>query len=276
MKILFLGDVVGRRARQEVVAQLPELRRRLNLDFVVVNAENAAGGFGITRKIGAELLAAGADVLTTGNHAFDQRDDIAYFDEETRLLRPANYPPAAPGRGAGIYQDRKGRNILVSNIMGRVFMPPLDDPFAAIDQILNASPMPDTVAAIIVDFHTEASSEQMAMGHYCDGRASLVVGTHTHVPSADVRILAQGTAYQTDAGMCGDYDSVIGMEKSAPLARFITGIASARFSPALGAPSLCGLCVVIDEKTGKALKAAPLIAGGALAPIWPNFGDNEA
>lgn len=213
MRIAVIGDVMGRSGRTALLERLPGLRRKYALDFVVVNAENAAGGFGVTPRICEDLLEAGADVLTTGNHAYDQRDDIAIFDSEPRLLRPANFPSSNPGRGSGMFQDAEGRNVLVVHAQGQRGMFPIDDPCAAVDRELDGVKLGREADAVIVDFHAEATSEKYSMGHYLDGRASLVVGTHTHVPTADDQILVNGTGFITDLGMTGDYDSVIGMEK---------------------------------------------------------------
>ncbi len=268
MRVLFLGDIVGRAARQAVIATVPEWRRAWKLDFVVANGENAAGGFGITGEIAEKLFAAGVDVITSGNHVWDQREVMGYIDGEPRLLRPLNYPQGAPGRGFGLYEAPRGRRVLVINAMGRVFMAALDDPFAAVDKILARYALGAGADFILVDMHGEATSEKTAMGHFCDGRASLVVGTHSHVPTADARILAGGTAFQTDCGMCGDYDSVIGMEKSEPLRRFTRQIPGGRFTPALGEPTLCGVLVESD-RSGRALSVMPIRSGGQLAPSLP-------
>lgn len=269
MRVLFLGDINGRPARQAAVEKVPEWRRALKLDFVVVNGENAAGGFGITAAIANALFEAGVDVITTGNHVWDQKEIIGAIEREPRLLRPVNYPPGTPGRGFGLFEAPRGRKVLVVNVMGRVFMPSLDDPFAGVDAVLKAHPLGRKASFALVDIHAEATSEKMAMGHFCDGRASLVVGTHSHVPTADAMILSGGAAYQTDAGMCGDYDSVIGMEKEEPLRRFTRAIPGQRFSPAMGEPTLCGLVVESDDATGKAVSVAPLRWGGKLAPAMP-------
>ncbi len=270
MRIGFFGDVVGKTGRVVLADHLTGLRDRLKLDFVVVNAENAAGGFGITERTANELFDAGADVLTLGNHAWDQSEALSYIEREPRLLRPVNYPPgAAPGRGASLYDLPGGRRILVMNVMLRLFMQPLDDPFAAIDEQLSACPLGRAADAILVDMHGEATSEKSAMGVFCDGRASLVAGTHTHVPTADHRILPGGTAYQTDAGMCGDYDSVIGMEKDEPVNRFVTGMRAARFQTASGPATACGLFVETDDATGLANRCEPIRVGGTLSEIVP-------
>ena len=219
MRILFLGDIVGRVAREAVRDNVANLRQSLNLDFVIVNGENAAHGFGITAAMVEELLDNGVDVITTGNHVWDKSEILSYVENQPRLLRPINFPPGTPGKGAGLFTVGD-KNILVINVMGQLFMQTLDDPFAAIEREISACPLSEMADAIIVDVHAEASSEKMAMGHFCDGRASLVVGTHTHIPTADAQILPAGTAYQTDAGMCGDYDSVIGMQKEESVNRF--------------------------------------------------------
>ena len=271
MRLLFLGDIVGRAGRHAVLEQLPTLRRRLDPDFVIVNGENAAGGFGITGKIANELYEAGADCLTTGNHVWDQRELIGEIDRDHRLLRPLNYPAGTPGRGVAMLEARGGRRVMVINAMARLFMDPLDDPFAAVEQTVSDLSMPADVDAIVLDFHGEATSEKMAMGHFLDGRATLVVGTHTHVPTADVQILPGGTAYQSDSGMCGDYDSVIGMKKEPAIARFATKLPGERLTPAESAATICGLVVDTDETTGLATRAAPLRLGGRLRPEWPEF-----
>lgn len=264
MNILFLGDVVGRSGRDAVVQRLPGLRNRFAADLAVVNAENAAHGFGLTDRICADLYEAGADVLTTGNHVWDQREIIGYIDGDDRLLRPINFPPRTPGRGATIVETPGGARVLVVNVMTRLFMDPLDDPFAAMDGLLARFPLGGAVQAIVVDVHGEASSEKTAMGHFLDGRASLVVGTHTHVPTADARILAGGTAYQTDAGMCGDYDSVIGMKKGPAIARFVRKMPGERLSPADGEATVCGLLVETDDASGLARRIFAFRLGGAL------------
>lgn len=269
MNILFCGDVVGRAGRDVVVQHLPDLRRRLALDFVIVNGENAAHGFGITDKICADLYDAGADVITTGNHVWDQREIIGQIDGDPRLLRPVNYPAGTPGRGVSVFEATRGRRVLVVNVMCRLFMDPLDDPFPAVEEALRTHPLGGAVDAVVIDVHGEASSEKMAMGHAFDGRASLIVGTHTHVPTADAQILGGGTAYQTDAGMCGDYDSVIGMQKEPAIARFRRKMPGERLSPANGDGDLCAVYVETDDSSGLARYIAPLRMGGRLAPAWP-------
>ena len=269
MRILFIGDIIGRPGREVVSAELPSLRRDLKLDFVIVNGENAAGGFGITRNIANEFFAIGVDVITTGNHWADQKEILTYIDNEDRILRPANYPKGTPGRGANLYKTPSGQSVLVINVMGRVFMDALDDPFASVDRELDACPLGEFADAVVVDMHAEATSEKMAMGHFCDGRASLVVGTHTHVPTADAQILNGGTAYQTDAGACADYDSVIGNQKEEPLRRFTTRISGGRYRPAEGPATVCGVYVETDNDTGLALRVEPIRVGGRLSQTVP-------
>ena len=267
MRIAFLGDIMGRTGREAVVERLPELRRTHGLDFVIVNAENAAGGFGITGSIAEDLFEAGADCLTTGNHAYDQRDDIPYFDQEPRLLRPANFPSMNPGRGAGLYTTADDRQVLVIQVHGQRFMNPVDDMVPAIERELEGIKLAREADAIVVDVHAEASSEKYSVGHYLDGRVSLVCGSHTHVPTSDVQVFGGGTAFQTDAGMCGDYDSVIGMDKQAATARF-TGEAAPRLSVAVGEPTLCGLLVESNDE-GHAVSVEPLRRGGRLSAATP-------
>jgi metallophosphoesterase (TIGR00282 family) len=269
MRVLFCGDVVGRSGRQSIKTHLPGLRRDLALDFVIANGENAAGGFGITASLCDELFAAGVDVVSGGNHSWDQREVIGYIDSQPRLLRPANYPSATPGRGSGVFGAPRGRKVMVLNVMGRLFMDPLDDPFACVERELAKQRLGATVDAIVLDFHGEATSEKMAMGHVADGRVSLVVGTHTHVPTADAMILPGGTAYISDVGMCGDYDSVIGMDKMVPIARFTRKLPTERLSAARGEATLCAVFVETDDKSGLARTIEPVRIGGRLAPTLP-------
>ncbi len=271
MRFLFLGDVVGRSGREALARELPRLRERWQLDFVVVNGENSAGGFGITEKILVEFLDAGADAVTLGNHSFDQKETLVYIERQGRLVRPVNYPDGTPGRGAGLYEARNGAQVLVINALGRVFMTEMDCPFRRIDQELAACPLGAGADAIIVDFHAEATSEKQAMGAHLDGRVSVVVGTHTHTPTSDDRVLPGGTAYQSDAGMCGDYESVLGMTKEEPLNRFLTRIPSSRFEPAMGESTVCGLAVDIDNASGLAKHVGPVRIGGCLRPVLPEF-----
>jgi len=272
MRFAFFGDVVGRAGRDGLADHLPDLRRRLGLQFVVVNGENAAAGFGITENTAGEIFAAGADCITLGNHSWDQREALTYIVREPRLIRPLNYPVLsdAPGRGAQLFETESGHRVLVINLLGRVHMDALDDPFAAVDRQLEICPLGAAADAIIVDMHAEATSEKMAMGHFCDGRASLVVGTHTHVPTADAQILNGGTAYQTDAGACADYDSVIGNQKDEPLRRFTTRMNGGRYKPAEGPATVCGLFVETDAKTGLAVRVEPIRVGGRLSQTVPS------
>ncbi len=269
MNILFLGDIIGKPGRDAVQAELPALRQSLKLDFVIANGENAAGGFGLTRAIAEEFFAMGIDAISTGNHWADQKEILTYIDGEDRILRPANYPKGTPGRGANLYQTPNGSLLLV-NVMGRVFMDALDDPFASVEAQLSACPLREGADAIVVDIHAEATSEKMAMGHFCDGRASLVVGTHQHVPTGDAQILPGGTAYQTDAGACADYDSVIGMDKGEPLQRFVRKMSTQRFSPATGPATLCGVFVQTGGN-GLATRIDPVRVGGRLKTARPEL-----
>jgi hypothetical protein len=269
MRILFIGDIIGRPGRDVVSNELPGLRDALAIDFVIGNGENAAGGFGLTRKVANELFATGVDVLTTGNHWADQKEILSCIDDEDRILRPLNYPAGTPGKGAGLFDTRDGRRILVVNVMGRTFMDPLDDPFAAVEKEMGACPLGEGCDATVIDMHAEATSEKMAMGHFCDARASLVVGTHSHVPTADAQVLPGGTAYQTDAGGCCDYDSVIGMEKFEPLQRFTRKISSARYTPATGPATLCAVFVETNAK-GLATRVEPVRTGGRLMAHLPS------
>ncbi|MDQ0316987.1 TIGR00282 family metallophosphoesterase [Amorphus orientalis] len=271
MRLLFLGDVVGRTGRAVVAEYLPAIVASGHLDFVVINGENAAGGFGITETICQELLDAGADVVTLGNHAWDQREALVFIERQPRLIRPANYPAGTPGRGANIFTATNGARVFVANAMGRIFMDPLDDPFAVIDRSLEGLELGRDVDAVIVDFHAEATSEKQGFANYLDGRASLVVGTHTHVPTADHRILPGGTAFMTDIGMCGSYDSIIGMEKEEPIGRFTRKIPQGRFGPATGPATLSGVAVELDDTSGLATAIEPLRIGGELAETWPSF-----
>ncbi len=272
MRFAFFGDVVGRSGRDGLADHLPALRRRLGLEFVIVNGENAAAGFGITENTAREIFEAGADCITLGNHSWDQKEALTFIVRESRLIRPLNYPilADAPGRGAQLFETDSGKRILVINLLGRVFMDALDDPFAAVDRELEACPLGIAVDAVVVDIHGEATSEKMAMGHFCDGRASLVVGTHSHVPTADAQILNGGTAYQTDAGACADYDSVIGNQKEEPLRRFTTRISGGRYKPAEGPATVCGVFVETDDRTGLARRIEPIRVGGRLKETIPS------
>ena len=265
--MLFLGDVVGRTGRAALTDRLPAMRADHRADFVIVNGENATAGAGLSPEHALGLLKAGADVVTLGDHAFDQRDMLSFVEREARVLRPLNYAKGAPGQGHRLFALPDGRKVLVVVVLGQVFMKrPFDDPFSALEPVLKAHPLGGLAQAIVTEIHAEATSEKMAIGHFCDGRASLVVGTHTHVPTADAQVLPGGTGYLTDAGMCGDFDSVIGMEKAEPMRRFITGMSKGRFVPAEGAATLCGVLVETDDRTGRAKAVTPIRHGGRLDP----------
>jgi 2',3'-cyclic-nucleotide 2'-phosphodiesterase len=271
MRILFIGDIVGRSGRNIVAEQLPSLIADWKLDCVVINGENAAGGFGITEAIYQDLVDAGADAITLGNHSWDQREALVFIERAPRLIRPINYPPGTPGRGAAMIEAKNGARVLVINAMGRIFMDPLDDPFAAIDRELSVCALKSGADAIIIDMHCEATSEKQSMGYFADGRASLVVGTHTHAPTADHRILPGGTAFISDVGMTGNYESIIGMVKDEPLNRFLRRIPSSRFEPAHGPATLCGLAVEIDDGSGLAMCVGAVRLGGILEEARPRF-----
>ncbi len=263
------GDVVGRSGRKAVTKYVPALRKALALDFVVVNGENAAGGFGITADICREFYAAGVDAITTGNHVWDQRETLAYIQRDTKLLRPHNFPLNTPGRGVGVFTVASGKRVVVLHVMARLFMEALDCPFVCLDQQLDVHQLGKNADFILVDIHGEATSEKMSVGHFCDGRVSAVLGTHSHVPTADTQILPGGTAYQTDLGMSGDYDSVIGMQKGEAVARFVTKLKGERLSAADGEATLCAAFIESDERTGLAKHVAHLRLGGRLQPHWP-------
>src|SRR5499433_1255826 len=271
MRILFIGDIVGRSGRAVVLERLPGLIRDWQLDFVAINGENAAGGFGITEAIYQDLIGAGADVVTGGNHSWDQREALVFIERAPRLLRPINFPAGTPGRGAVVIEAKNGARVLVVNVMGRIFMDPLDDPFVAVERELAACALKRDADAILVDMHCEATSEKQSMGHFCDGRASLVVGTHTHAPTADHQILPRGTAFISDVGMTGDYDSIIGMDKEEPLSRFLRKIPGGRFEPALGEATLCALAVETEDASGLARRVAAVRLGGRLQEARPQF-----
>ena len=261
---------MGRSGRTAIAERLPALRAEWGLDFVVVNGENATSGLGLSGDHAKLLLGAGADCVTLGDHAFDQKDMASFIEGEPRLIRPINFSKVAPGKGWRVFTATQGRRVLVAQVLGQVFMKrPFDDPFSAIEQVLKTHALGGAVQASIVDVHAEATSEKMAMGHWCDGQASLVVGTHTHVPTGDAQILSSGTAYLTDAGMCGDYNSVIGMEKLEPLRRFVTGMPKARFEPATGPATLSGVYVETDDRTGKATRVRMIRIGGRLDESRP-------
>jgi 2',3'-cyclic-nucleotide 2'-phosphodiesterase len=271
MRILFIGDIVGRAGRAIVLERLPGLIHDWKLDLVVINGENAAGGFGITEAIYQDLLDSGADAITLGNHAWDQREALVFIERAPRLIRPVNYPAGTPGRGAAVIEAKNGARALVINAMARTFMEALDDPFGAIEHQLDACPLKSGADAVIIDMHGEATSEKQAMAYFVDGRVSLLVGTHTHVPTADHRLLPGGTAYISDVGMTGDYESVIGMVKDEPLRRFLRRIPSGKFEPALGPATLCGVAVETEDASGLASQVAPVRLGGRLEEARPAF-----
>jgi len=270
MRLLFLGDMVGKSGRNAVYQQLPGLIEKMKVDFAIVNGENAAGGFGITEEIFNLTIEAGADVVTTGNHVWDQKEALSVADREDRFLRPANFPVGTPGRGSFVFDARNGARVMVLNILGRVFMhPELYDPFACIDEKLEGVELMQAADVVFVDLHAEATSEKQCFAHYVDGRVSAVVGTHTHSPTADHQILAGGTAYMSDAGMCGDYNSSLGMDKEEPINRFVTKIPRGRFEPALGEATICGVGIEIDDVTGLAKSIKPLRLGPWLENVLP-------
>lgn len=269
VRILYIGDVVGRAGRAILLAELPGLRRDLQLDTVIVNGENAAGGYGLTAAIATEFLEAGADLITMGNHVWDQRELIGHIDREPRIVRPLNLGPGTPGRGVAEHKTVRGQRVLVLQVLGRLFMGLVDDPFRALDAELKKHALGGTAQAIVVDIHAEATSEKMALGHFLDGRVSLVAGTHTHIPTADARILPAGTGYITDLGMTGDYDSVIGMDKAASLHRWRTDLPGQRLTPAVGDAMLCAVFLETDDRSGLARRIEPVRLGKGLAPAMP-------
>jgi hypothetical protein len=272
LRILFIGDVVGVAGMTAVKSMLPAAISRWKVDLTVVNGENSAGtGFGITEDTYRDIRGAGADVVTLGNHSWNRKEALSFIGNEPRLIRPLNYVPDTPGQGFVRVDTTDGKRVLVLNALGRLFMEPTDDPFGAINHVLQAHKLGLDVDAIIVDFHGEATGEKQAMGHFCDGRVSLVVGTHTHTPSADHRVLVGGTAYITDVGMTGDYDSVVGMQKEEPVRRFTTGVASGRFLPAEGAASMCGVALETEPSSGVATRFAPVRLGGPIEQRTPGF-----
>ncbi len=254
MKILMIGDVVARPGRMAVLDRIQDLREQNDIDLTVMNAENVTGGFSITPPHAEQLFSAGIDVMTSGNHIFDKREAVAYIERQPRLLRPANYPPQTPGSGLWTGEVR-GTRVAVMNLIGRVFMQPSDDPFRAADELLRT--LDDEVKVRLVDMHAEATSEKAAMGWYLDGRVSAVVGTHTHVQTADERILPQGTAYLTDIGMTGSYAGVIGMAKEDVIARFTSALHK-RAEHSTGDVRICAAIIDIDETTGRAREISRL------------------
>lgn len=271
MRLGFFGDVVGRAGRAAVAEHLPRVRHELGLDFVIVNGENAAGGFGITSSTAQEIFDAGADCITLGNHSWDQSEALVYIEREQRLLRPYNYPKTLqiPGRGSQLFTTPAGQRIFVVQIHGSAFMESLDDPIQGVAMALEEAPLRQVADAIVIEMHAEATAEKMTLAHYVDGRATLVVGAHTHIPTADAQVLPGGTAYMTDAGMCGDYDSVIGMKKGPIVQRAATKLPTERKSPADGPATMCGVYVESDDRTGLATRIEPIRVGGRLSRTIP-------
>ena len=271
MRIVFIGDIMGRTGREAMAKHLPRIREELKPDIVIVNGENAAHGQGITGKICKEFYEKGVDCITTGNHIWDQREIIPYIARDKSLLRPINYPPGTPGNGVYKHRLDDGRTVTVVNAMARLFMDPLDDPFRAMKEVLDKESLGKTTDAIFVDFHGETTSEKMSMGHYLDGKVTAVIGTHTHVPTADAHIMKKGTAFQADAGMTGDYDSVIGVDKNIGMHRFVKKMPGERMRPAKGPATLCGCLIEVSDKTGKAKAIHPIRMGGVLPEAFPEI-----
>ena len=268
MRILFVGDVVGRSGREAVVKHLPAVKQLLKIDATIVNGENAAHGFGVTESICDELYASGADVITTGNHVWDQREIIPYFARDPKILRPLNFPKGTTGNGMYIHETKDGQKIAVANLMGRVFMDTLDNPFHVMEEALKDLRLGKNVDAIFVDFHAEATSEKAAFTHCFDGRITAVIGTHTHLPTADCQIFDGGTSFQGDAGMTGDYNSVIGFKKDVPIHKFVRQTPSERMSPADGEATLCGTFIETNAK-GLTVRIEPVRVGPRLMPYLP-------
>lgn len=270
MRILFIGDIFGRSGREALEKHLPELKEKLKTDVVIVNGENAANGKGITAKICKEFYEWGVDVITTGNHIWDQREILAHINKDEKLLRPVNFPDGTPGNGILKHKLDDGRVILIINAMARLFMDPLDDPFAILNDIVSKEQLGKSVHSIFVDFHGETTSEKMSMAHYLDGKISALIGTHTHIPTADAHIMEKGTAYMTDAGMTGDYDSVIGVRKDIAYHRFVHKTPHPeRMIPAKEEATLCGALVITDDNSGLAKSIEPIRLGGILPQALP-------
>lgn len=264
-KILFCGDIVGRSGRDAIQNHVPALTKEHNIDFVITNVDNASGGFGVNQNACDQIIECGVDVLTGGDHIWDHKEAINFISNYKRLLRPLNFPKDTPGSGARIFTAKNGKTVLVIHLLGQVFIKNnLSCPFETIDVLLRNYKIGKDVDNIIVDFHAEATAEKMAMGKFLDGRVSLVVGTHTHIPTNDFHVMKKGTAYQTDAGMCGDYNSVIGMEQNVPLRSFLTKRRVGKMLPAKGEPTLCGVLVETDNDTGLAKNIKPIKIGGVL------------
>ncbi len=264
MKILFCGDVVGKSGRKVLSECLPKLKRQFALDMVIVNGENAAHGFGINPKIYAELCRVGADVITLGNHSFDKTDIFPILDSESNIIRPLNCPENTIGKGSCFFTTSAGVRVAVVQLLGHIFMRAVDDPFVAMTKWLSMYSRGKDYDVLIVDFHAEATAEKVGMGYFLDGKASLVVGTHTHIPTADARILPQKTAFMSDVGMCGDYHSIIGMVVESALSRFIDPENKKRLQPAENKGTFCAVYVEIDETSGEAVKIFPIRIGAIL------------
>ena len=265
MNILLLGDIMGPSGRKAIIEKLPGLIRKKKIDFVILNGENAGdGGVGITKKIFSELIEAGADVITTGNHVWDEQEAMEFIISESSLLRPENLTKGSPGNGYGIFISKNNKKVAVINLMGNVFMKKAEDVFQEAKKFIKNVKLKKDADFIIVDMHGEITSEKMAMAYLFDGKATMVVGTHTHVPTSDHMILEKGTAYQTDVGMCGDYISVIGMNRDNSLKKFLKDNSAIKHYPALGVATISGLMVTADENTGLANKIEPIVFGGAL------------
>ena len=270
MRILFFGDIMGRSGRDGLAKYLPIIKAAMKPDVTIVNVENSAGGYGVSVKLVEEFIALGVDCMTTGNHIWGQKEMVFAIDQMPRLIRPMNYPEGTPGKGWYLHTLPDNRKIIIMNMMARLFMEPvLDEPFATADKFLAQRRLGQTAQAIFVDFHGEATSEKMAFAHHFDGRVSAVIGTHTHMPTADEQVLPKGTAYQSDAGMCGDYDSVIGMKKELAIWKFTRRIPGERLVPAEGEATVCGSFIVTDDATGLAQSISPVRAGGRLKPVMP-------
>jgi metallophosphoesterase (TIGR00282 family) len=271
MRIVFIGDIYGRSGREALETHLPKIKAELKPDVIIVNADNAANGRGVTEKQVKESYELGVNCITGGDHVWDQRAIIPYIGRDPALLRPINYPADTTGKGHFLFRTAEGQTCLIIHALGRVFIDPLDDPFSAVKKIVDLNPLGRSVDAIFVDFHAEATSEKMAMGHYLDGKVSAVVGTHTHIPTADNHIMSGGTAYQTDAGMTGDYDSVIGAKKETPIARFVKRVPGERMIPASEAATLCGTLITTNDQNGLAKSIQPIRIGGILPNTMPTI-----
>jgi metallophosphoesterase (TIGR00282 family) len=265
MKILFCGDIVGKTGRNAIEKHVPKLKTELGLDLVIANVDNASGGFGVNKNTFDELVNLGVDVMTGGDHIWDQKDTIGFIANQKNLLRPLNFPKHTPGNGAVVFNTKNHKKVLVIHLLGQVFIKNnLNCPFEMVEDLLKNYQLGKNIDSIIVDIHAEATSEKMAMGKFLDGKVSFVVGSHTHIPTNDFHIMRQGTAYQTDAGMCGDYNSVIGMQEGVPLKSFLTKRRVGKMEPATGEATFCATLVEIDEKTGLAKKIEVIKLDGVL------------